>query len=87
MALMSQAKGDSAKPVPKGVPRRDAKGERRSSYSSRKKTVGSGAAQKCFEKEELVTRFNFFLEVKQAGQPGPAQSLWNKKTQKPDGLG
>lgn len=79
MALMSQAKRDSAKPVPKGVPQRDAKGERRSSYSSRKKTVESGAAQKCFEKEELVTRFNVFLQVKQAGQPCPGQSPWNKK--------
>lgn len=64
--------------MPKGVPQRDAKGERRSSYSSRKKTVGSGAAQKYFEKEELVTRFNFFLQGKQAGQPCPVQSPWNK---------
>lgn len=27
--------------------------------------LGSGASQKYFEKEELVTRFNVFTEVKQ----------------------
>lgn len=47
-----------------GSGRGDAKGERRSSYCGRK-NVRSGAAQKYFEKEELVTRFNFFIEVKQ----------------------
>lgn len=56
--------------MPKGAPQgvgqeEEMPREREGPGTVRKKSVQSGAAQKYFEKEELVTRFNFFTEVKQ----------------------